>query len=1027
MSVAFPVNSDKSTSLELDGVTYVQLTGPGTDDVMVPDSVNVSCDIGLRTVNGPDLTPPLSLDEIDQCVSVSAEGEFSFSTYDSPGDSVVFIGPGILYYGPGSVLFVDDSASTISDSVESSSDRFVPIIPPLSVEVVNRSGRLVLNVDTDENDVPSSANDVLFLTRSSCTALGSGQSVSYSSNTLRVRQGIQILSEVDDVAALYVVLDQNIAGIQCRSFDIDEGSRDLSNSLNVGFLCTGSSAINPGDTVAFYTNSTSTVAFVSDNIINTLILCGNTTEGEIGLIAGPVPPTVNGDTLVHLSRVDTEVYPGADEIQHLDDNGNNIARVTDRFGNILRTYTCLDGDVSFSLFHMFDLVIAGPGSAAAGTFVPRAGGLSVLFNLDDCALFAYPTILTDITNLIATCSAMLPTVTETSVSFSSVTTSLGVTTFSINGMEALTTSSSMSFAVGSSQSVTYQDGTIRVIDTSSGSSVTVDTIGGVGSFVANTGETSVMSFTGSAPNRFIGAGTLYVDGSGRAFYTTSETVSSFITDSTSTISRTVDIVPTTTTTTTTGGGGETITTTTTTATLSTGGSSFFTIPSSESAYTLSSMEQVVVYMDRVVLVGSGQMVPSDTTFQYFDVGDGVIQITRVVSDTGDTEVVSSLFNVTGLTIFNGVSLEQVFAGDSTVISGGGILYRGENGAVIYLPSSLVREFVTLNDLGVFTQTFENIDSCAYYDGDLVQVLTNRSLEALLSPGLLLVDVEAGTCFYTADTSLITRIPTEVARILPSTTQYSSSTGFITVTSNSGTTISRFPLRSRVVQFPEGEITYVNGMITSSSIGDNLIGTGVTSIVYFDGYQQVTADTDSDELVLPGGGLLVIDPDSGMAFYTTSTDVSNTITTTISNAALTLIGPDIEEPVVVDTISKLNTVEAIFGEVLTVYEGADVRLTCNAGNANPPAVIGFSTRSNLTNGFPFTAVMNTNVTMIIDNDVNSVTLVVVDIELTEDGEAVEYRCEASNDADTQFSSTLITVRPRGGCVLYVCVYTVTDEC
>ena len=979
----------------------------------VPEGVNVSCDIDLSSVNSPDTVPPLALNEITQCVNVSVMDGFTFSTYDSPGDSIAFTGPGTLYFDPDSVFFIDDTASTITAFVENSRSSFVPIIPPLAVRVVTRNSMLVLNLDPNENEVPSSSEDTIILTGAECTDLGTGQSVSYIAETLRVRQGIQVLNEVDDIDSFFVVLDQTIAGIPCLSYDINEMNRDVANSLGAGYLCIGTGAINTADTVAFYTNSTDTIDSIHQSISNMLIQYQNTTEGEIAIV-GAFPPN-DGTILVHLAGVDSETFSGATQIAHLDDDGNNVVQLIDRFGITLRTYTCLDRDVPFSLFNLNDLEISEADSTAAGVFDAPMGGLVVLYDPTDCRLFAYPATRSEITSIVMEGISMLPTITETTITFSSSTNSLGVSTLSANNMEVLTSSSSMSFSVGSSQFVTYQGDTVRILDTSGGSTMTVNTFSGVGSFVANTGITSLMSFTGSAPSGFSGAGTLSIDGGGRAFYTTSDSVSNLISSSTSSTSRTVDVVRTTTSTSTTTNDGVTTITTTTDATLSTAGTNFFDIPSSEFAYTLGAggEEQVVLYRNRVLAVGNGQMVPSDASFQYFDIGDGVIQITRVISTDPTVTEVTSLFNVSSLQVFNGMGLEQVFGetDDPRVIPGGGILYRGDNGAVVYIPSTLTREFNVLSDLGVFTRTFEGIESCTYYDGSLVQVLTNNSLTTLLSPGLLLVDMDENTCFYTDDAALIMRIPAEVARILPSATQYDGTTGFVTVTSNSGDPISSFVLSSRIVQSPDGDITYVNGMITSTSVGNNVISTGVTSIVYFDGYQVITADTDSDELILPGGGLLVVDPDSGMAFYTTSSDVASTVMSTVTNAMLTLVAPDIEDPVTVDMISKLNTVEAIFGQVLTVYEGADVNLTCNAGNANPPAMFSFSTRSNLTDGFPYTTVMNTNMTMISENGINSATLLLADIELG-DGE-VEYRCEASNDAGTQFSSTVITVRPRGG--------------
>ena len=121
-------------------------------------------------------------------------------------------------------------------------------------------------------------------------------------------------------------------------------------------------------------------------------------------------------------------------------------------------------------------------------------------------------------------------------------------------------------------------------------------------------------------------------------------------------------------------------------------------------------------------------------------------------------------------------------------------------------------------------------------------------------------------------------------------------------------------------------------------------------------------------------------------------------------------PAIAESFPAELTSKLNSVDAGFGQVLTAYEGADVNLLCNAGNPNPPATISFFMRANTT--LPFTPVMNgSDGVVVIVNAPNSVTLGVRNLTLGE----VEYRCEARNALGSVSRTTRIRTLPRGECV------------
>ncbi len=175
--------------------------------------------------------------------------------------------------------------------------------------------------------------------------------------------------------------------------------------------------------------------------------------------------------------------------------------------------------------------------------------------------------------------------------------------------------------------------------------------------------------------------------------------------------------------------------------------------------------------------------------------------------------------------------------------------------------------------------------------------------------------------------------------------------------------------------------------------------------FFDGLtiRDINAVTEVDQL--PGGGLLLIDEDTGMAFYTTNTIAMQRITSSITSVRNTFVSPSIPTPFPSTFISKLNTVEAEFGQIVTVFAGADVELRCRAGSANPPADFTLSQRLVSSSSPDFMEIENPNV---VFSGVNEATLILPNVNISE----IEYQCQASNVEGSASSTTRLRVRQGG---------------
>jgi hypothetical protein len=928
--------------------------------------MTIQCDLSTDLLMRPSDTPV----PIQQCANISV-GTGGFGVDIFTQGTVNISGPGTLYIGATMALLIADSASALSAIIERQRSSFVPVVPPVNAVVRRRLDELVLNLDDEQNEPPIMSNDVLMLMGAMCQSLLVGQSLTYSGSMLVQRRGLETLNEfaVDD---LHTVLLQNLAGFQCDVLTRHEQQRDGFLS-GPGFFCVGDSGLNSVDRTAFFTNTTDIPEMISNTVVNELLRCAM----DSGTLEGSFPPNV-GTSVVRLSGEQVELFGGSDMLQK-DSNG---VGVFDRFNNTRAVFTCPDTGVMLAVWRMNNLEF----TSASGTInfpgISFDGGMTVIFNPDDCMVFAYPTGLQRITEVINDCRESAMVTPPPAVVFTTMTDSFGRTALLVNGMQVLTTTGSMSFSVGGGQLVMFSGNANTVNIVQPGTNQILESFGEISSFTANTAINRAVTTT-SGMSIFNGPGTLYVDNDGMALFTTVSVVMDIVRSFSSAPFANVGI-------------GLQINGSTNMLSIQVDGNDILNI-TSPGAITRVRDGESVTLTDGVLRVSRVVNIPADDDLTYYP-GDQVLR----VGEVNFTMIVGFFVgDIDGVNMGNPITISN----DET-FSGGGILYSEMNSAVYWPSSQPPRDMLTLGFLenidGISViMPIENIRTGFVFDGSQLQVFDMNALMLLPGPGLLVVD--GGNFFFGNSPEQIQGIPDSITQLLRPEVMFDENSGLVIIdATNAGGSILGFPIGSRTRQFPPGRLIYDGRNITTSD--GRIIAVNVSSLTVFDGFTTTVVNSPNEDDFL-GGGFLAVDEETGMAFYTSSSIVASDLSSTVDAVTLTFRSPVIPDTEPDTVISKLNEIDAGFGQALTVYEGADVNLRC-AVEAIPPAMITFSTRPNASQPFePITVGSDFNVMV---NGPNDVTL---HINGTDQGEA-EFRCEAMNLAGADARITTIKVRPPG---------------
>ena len=881
--------------------------------------------------------------------------------------SVPYTGPGCLYSDPNNVLFID--IDQICNIIESNRPNFPTIIPPVEIMVTSRAmpERLVLNIDDTNapDNVANTEDDIIDLTGSTSRTFASSDfSLTYRDNVVTVRRGPRVVNTIENIGEFNALLQVSSSRGTRLRLTRSSGS---SNSFfsGPGQLVTGRNT-RTGNNAVFFTDSSEVSRNINRDIVNSQLRC-NIVNGV---------PTIqrvsDNQGLTSLSGVESLTFPSAT----LKTKGSSVVTISGMFGAI-RTFICDDG-ISLACF-VNNQARFFPAAMTGVNISIDSGGLSVLYDEESCNVFAYPTTNTLISTLIQNCTSRATVTPAPPICFGVERDAFGTSVFTADGAPILQPSSSRSNLVGGNEVIDYSRDSGRL--TIRGREGDRAIYNGIRQFAVNT-VSNRLQISGSR-NIINGPGNLFVDDTGQSFFTTSDSLASFIQSSATGPSRQVSVVGT-------------VVNGATSVNLQIGNRNIFNLGPDTTERPIKDDESLI-YSGNMLFTSNAMRILSDNRVNYFP-GMNLVQIIK--ESTGEVireRSTSSLFS-------------PMVRGDVPVIQsnnislpGGGVFYRGTGGDV-YLPDDSIYTGAinVLDTVGARTTITDDMGnpadvmSLGFYnsDGSVYQVFNGSSPRTLFGPGSIYTS--GGSYFYTNNRGLRQDIHSRNSRLRPPLIAFN-----VRFSTNSGEFITNFPGDSELIDVPRGTVVYSGGNIT---INDFVFRTDIDSLTYFDGLQvqMLNASTQTEPAVFPGPGSLLID--GRRTIYSSDSRISRRIRGALNEARCFFLPPNIPSSFPSSFISKLSQVEVGFGQEVTVYEGANVDLRCTAGNANPPATFDFFIRNDCG---PLEQGGNV---MFIDNGVNDVTLRLLDIST--DQNDVTYTCRASNSFGTTSKSTRLKVRPSG---------------
>ena len=807
-------------------------------------------------------------------------------------------GPGTLYYDGDTALFTN--SDIFIGTYEGLAAQFP--VPPSQVTISTPrvNNELALNLQSSPSD-PVTDGNVIELTGSDAFILGSGESLTYVSNSLRYRRGSVTQEVFNPITNFYVLEDITENGQQGRTLRrFTGGSSEV--ITGPGLLKVGTSP-NDGSRVAFFSPSTSVNQEIDSGIIDgQLSFDAVQNSAQISdIFTNPGTPA----RLIDLGGTSrTFKYPTASRVTFDDTSGRREIRVFDRFNQQLGSF--FDSDLSSFLNHQVQTTSSGTAS-----FDIPDGGVTLISNSNDGQAFIYPCRKTLLTGRINEARSSI-TITPNPFPTFSISSSGGSSVLSINGDETVTITDRQPIIVGSGQTLNYNDASVTVFNNGAPDtpvSSTPITTNSLTTYETPGNYLNTYTSSNPPPQDFVGPGVVYFDNQNRAFFTNEVQVTNLI-------SGFLDSRPPVriTTTTRTEGGRRFVDIVNpdgvrlvegSTSTITNVGSTFTNVGST---ITNGGSQQGLIYTGNTVRSVNGFSVPSSFTIRYVvSTTPGVDDTVEVINPDGDvyfTTTASSSFR------YRQGGVLQPTPTTTTSYSGGGVLYLNPNtGAVVYnddttTSTGLVTDLITSGI--VFDTNTRNITTLNFFDGRTITRYDGSSTSFLSGPSTIFTSGNEG--FYSTDSTTTTRVVTEITNNIPVEVGVDQTTGEVTVFyPGTQTTIFNFTTGSERTTVSTGTtITYTNGILI-------LPGRNITtdSFTYFNGI-STQVFTSGDTVTFSGPGQVIVNEQTTETIFIDNQNTINRINNALDNVPV--VPPVLVRPTTTSFISKVADVFPLFGQV-----------------------------------------------------------------------------------------------------------------
>ena len=894
----------------ISGVRFCRLVVNGMDSVLINgrDSENFAIGIGVG-VEFDHLGDTVAIDGRQDLAAtryqyVTQANQFSpftigsITSQDRTGD----MGFAVIYYDGSTVLF---SNSTTFQGLYRQVESFCPQ-PPQQCNITTRraNDELVLQIPCFPRTLSQANDDIIELTGSQSFEIQSGETLAYTSNSIRHRRGSTTLRTFNNVDDLYFLEDVNVQGQTGRRLTRSSGS-----SPNVftgpGILRVGTSA-GVTNNVAFFSKSGSANEEVNAAVVDEqLTFEPNTIQNVVNVadVFTMNPPPMN--PLVQLGGMAPTSYrvrsfPTANQIQY----NNGAVTVTDRFGQQLASLSNFD---SLSVFRNSE-VQTFTGSMMSNPLQLPSGGLTLYTNSDPMSNmnegFAFagiesPIIQSRVSNSLSQIEVPI----NDRPRFTARAFSDGTAVLLADDMEVVTVTDQPPVTVGSGQFVRYNGMNVEIYNQGDPNTIVSRTpIANFTVFETVSGAPGSFFNMYDAMNlpdqAFAGPGTIYFDDDNQGFYTndrpTEQFISGFIASlppaRIDTVSNVVD--------------GATV------VDIENGGRQLVEVSSSTS--TASGGNQGVIYVDNIVRTVNGFTVPSDATV--VDVPSTTPGERRVQVIDSNRQVIFSSPSTSNYRYRNEMGLITTPSTNSSFPGGGVIYFNTDGSTVLYNVDMTTSETLVMDLMGesiTFGSESPGVTELNFFNGQRVFRFSGSSSSFLQGPGT--VYTSGSKSLFSTDVVRNQQIAGEVSRLRPVTFSVNSTTGsFEIISGNMSVTTFTIGSERRINIGGNQMVEYSNGFAVFA--GNNI---STSNFTYFNGFEIRRFGPD-DDVSFPGPGQVIINMQTGEVTFIDDSTTIQRITDRITSTINIFRPPVLVRPDVQTLTSKNSTVTALFGQVGNIY-------------------------------------------------------------------------------------------------------------
>ena len=1001
MTVGTMTTAINQVYLTINGVNTLILNADNYETTIISVDENVQFVESANAVIVTNGSTVVTINGIDKFTYVSVANQI-FSTTPDPNPT----GPGILYVQLPNAFF---SQSTFVNNFIASIDisSLGPIIQQVEVLTPTRitpNERIVLNVDNRVNGVADIADDILDLTGSSAFIISEGQTITYSASSQRLLVRTRsVIDQTETNIAAFSTVRSSGSGTVFNEYSSSTGSAPPISGP--GILRIGNQG---GQQVAFFSNVANVNSLISRNLVNNQIefRVTNSTASLNALF----PSSISGQSLISLNGAQVYNYPTATTVTR---TGNTLE--VRQGSQLLQSFT-LDSGTSFGSF-IGHQVQRTTGDAS---FDIPSGGASLLLNTGTNEAFVYPArnglISTSINQAFANASITQP-IDFATYSLSSDDRGFATLSAQIQStgdeVEVVNVAPARVIDVEAGQSVRYSGNRLQILN-SAGDTILSPT-DEISTFTVNAEGNQFLTSSGSLSTTFGGPGRIYIDSNGRAFLTRNLQFQSAITRFVNDVSEPrIDVVRDT-------NDGLIY--------FQTGGENLFNLNGASST-AVNSRTSGIYRNNRIDFVNTFDVPANARVTRETINGDVRVRVrdpanpSVLLFDIPAPELYD--FNDTPTRTDNEPTVNQITETSVNPFNyNNGVIYYSDRGALVSSSNTVTDGIGTIlfgsgpsaTGLQASIGNIDMIMNFTVADGSSIITYNTASTSRIPAGGAYYVSSSGGEAFYVQNANFNSRFPAIYAGLNPTTTTYNSTTGFVTISTGDSVIHTFNPVTTTLnVLGGTTSFIYANETIIFSDSTPQI--SGINTVSYFDGFSVQVFDRSTDTGEAPefnGPGVITVIGDA--LFFTNDTNTANQVEQRVSSVMNTFRAPVLSTIFPRTFRSKFNQVSGGFPQTISLYEGADVTLTCTVLASNPPAMIMFygTVRNESTGELEVRQILDTDSNYIV-NQTSSTTAVLRIVDIMDGTHTINgsgtFTCVSENIVGrTSLSTTLNILPPR----------------